>query len=108
MSEIGPDVRGCYAGKRFAAGPVSLLSGLNPDPSALVMYFFAIAVFASCRLPLRKGLRGVWLAFAVLVVASKIILPIIRAEGIRCATALRLFCSSMLLALAFAMGVAAA
>ena len=73
------------AGKRFAAGPVSLLSGLNPDPSALVAYLLAIAVFASCRLPLRKGLRGVWLAFAVLVVACKIILPIIQAEGIRCA-----------------------
>jgi squalene monooxygenase len=65
---------------------VSLLSGLNPDPSALVTYFFMIAVFAMGRLPLRKGLRGVWLAVMVLIVACKIILPIIYKEGIRRAT----------------------
>ena len=72
------------AGKRYAAGPVSLLSGLNPDPSALVTYFFMIAVFGMGRLPYRKGLRGIWLALMVLVVACKIIFPIIRAEGVRC------------------------
>ena len=34
----------------YSAGPVSLLSGLNPRPSILVMHFFAVAVFGVGRL----------------------------------------------------------
>lgn len=34
----------------YSAGPVSLLSGLNPRPSVLVMHFFAVAVFGVGRL----------------------------------------------------------
>lgn len=64
-------------------GPISLLSGLNPKPSVLVMHFFMVALYGCGRLPLRKGLRGVWLAVMLLVVAINIILPIIRAEGFR-------------------------
>lgn len=63
---------------------MSLLSGLNPQPSDLVRHFFSVAVFGMTRLPLRKGLYGIWLAFMLLVTAVKIILPIINSEGIRC------------------------
>ena len=70
-------------GGKYAAGPVSLLSGLNPSPNALVTYFFMIALFGMGRLPWRRGFYGLWLAVMVLVVAVKIIVPIIQAEGIR-------------------------
>lgn len=73
------------AGGKYAAGPVSLLSGLNPSPNALVTYFFMIALFGMGRLPWRRGVYGLWLAVMLLVVAVKIIVPIIQAEGIRCA-----------------------
>lgn len=71
----------------YSTGPVSLLSGLNPRPSVLVMHFFMVALFGCARLPFRKGLRGIWLALALLVVAVRIIWPIIQAEGIRYAAA---------------------
>ena len=38
----------------YSAGPVSLLSGLNPRPSVLVMHFFAVAVFGVGRLLLPR------------------------------------------------------
>lgn len=34
----------------FSAGPVSLLSGLNPRPLSLVLHFFAVAVYGVGRL----------------------------------------------------------
>jgi hypothetical protein len=37
-------------GGQCASGPVSLLSGLNPSPSALVMHFFSVALFGVGRL----------------------------------------------------------
>ena len=37
-------------GGKCASGPVSLLSGLNPSPSALVMHFFSVALFGVQRL----------------------------------------------------------
>lgn len=46
--------RACFdylrLGGWYSAGPVSLLSGLNPRPSVLVMHFFAVAVFGVGRL----------------------------------------------------------
>lgn len=43
----------------YSAGPVSLLSGLNPRPSVLVMHFFAVAIFGVGRLLLpRPTLRS--------------------------------------------------
>lgn len=72
------------AGGSHSSGPVALLSGLNPQPSSLVAHFFMVALFGMGRLPLKRGLYGVWLSFMLLVVAVKIILPIICAEGIRC------------------------
>eukprot|EP00892_Ulva_mutabilis_P010190 jgi/Ulvmu1/7543/UM037_0087.1 len=70
-------------GGNHSSGPVALLSGLNPQPSSLVAHFFMVALFGMGRLPLRKGLYGVWLSIMLLLVAIKIILPIITAEGIR-------------------------
>lgn len=37
-------------GGSCATGPVSLLSGLNPSPSLLVMHFFSVALFGVQRL----------------------------------------------------------
>jgi hypothetical protein len=37
-------------GNTCASGPVSLLSGLNPSPSLLVMHFFSVALFGVGRL----------------------------------------------------------
>eukprot|EP00877_Chromochloris_zofingiensis_P011908 jgi/Chrzof1/6971/Cz02g06030.t1 len=71
-------------GGMYSEGPVSLLSGLNPSPSVLVMHFFMVALYGVGRLLLpRPTLRGVWMSFALLVAASRIILPIIWAEGLR-------------------------
>ncbi|BDA46860.1 Squalene epoxidase 1 [Coccomyxa sp. Obi] len=67
----------------YSAGPVSLLSGLNPRPSVLVMHFFAVAIFGVGRLLLpRPTLRGVWMGVLLLWCAACIILPIIQGEGI--------------------------
>ena len=68
----------------YARGPISLLSGLAPRPSVLVAHFFAVAVYGVGRLLFpRPTLRGLRLAVALLVTACGIILPIIRAEGVR-------------------------
>lgn len=37
-------------GGACASGPVSLLSGLNPSPSLLVMHFFSVALYGVGRL----------------------------------------------------------
>jgi len=37
-------------GGNFSAGPVALLSGLNPRPLSLVLHFFAVAVYGVGRL----------------------------------------------------------
>ncbi|KAG2422456.1 hypothetical protein HXX76_016026 [Chlamydomonas incerta] len=67
-----------------AAGPISLLSGLNPRPSVLVQHFFRVALFGVGRLLLpRPSLRGLFMALALLAVACRIIFPIIWAEGVR-------------------------
>ncbi|EFJ48412.1 hypothetical protein VOLCADRAFT_74714 [Volvox carteri f. nagariensis] len=67
-----------------AAGPISLLSGLNPRPSVLVQHFFMVALFGVGRLLLpRPSLRGIYMAVALLAVACRIIFPIIAAEGVR-------------------------
>ena len=49
------------------AGPVSLLSGLNPRPSVLVAHFFMVAVYGIGRLLLpRPTLRGLWTGLLLL------------------------------------------
>ena len=68
----------------YAHGPISLLSGLRPRPSVLVMHFFAVACFGVGRLMLpRPTTRGLRLSLALLATACAIIWPIIRSEGVR-------------------------
>mmetsp|Transcript_26909 Transcript_26909/g.58754 ORF Transcript_26909/g.58754 Transcript_26909/m.58754 type:complete len:505 (-) Transcript_26909:910-2424(-) len=68
----------------YSAGPVSLLSGLNPKPSVLVMHFFMVALYGVGRLLTpRPTLRGLWMGILLLLGAARIIFPIIRAEGFR-------------------------
>lgn len=71
-------------GGEFANGPVSLLSGLNPRPLTLVCHFFAVAIFGVGRLlvPFPSPKR-MWIGARLISGASAIILPIIKAEGVR-------------------------
>ncbi|KAK7321618.1 hypothetical protein VNO77_32437 [Canavalia gladiata] len=71
-------------GGLFSQGPVSLLSGLNPRPLSLVLHFFAVAIFGVGRLlfPFPSPQR-LWIGARLISGASGIILPIIKAEGIR-------------------------
>jgi squalene monooxygenase len=71
------------AGGECAAGPMSLLSGLNPSPNTLVTHFFKIAFFAMKRILVRDKFHGIWLAVMILWVATNIIVPIILVEGVR-------------------------
>ncbi|MED6111044.1 Squalene epoxidase 1 [Stylosanthes scabra] len=65
-------------------GPISLLSGLNPRPLSLVAHFFAVAVYGVGRLvfPFPSPKR-IWIGARLISSASGIILPIIKAEGVR-------------------------
>ncbi|KAI4389502.1 hypothetical protein MLD38_001723 [Melastoma candidum] len=68
----------------FSNGPVSLLSGLNPRPLSLVLHFFAVAIYGVGRLifPFPSPKRA-WMGARLISGASGIILPIIKAEGVR-------------------------
>ena len=50
--------RACFdylrLGGWYSEGPISLLSGLRPRPSVLVMHFFAVAIFGVGRLLLPR------------------------------------------------------
>ncbi|KAL2317873.1 hypothetical protein Fmac_031749 [Flemingia macrophylla] len=71
-------------GGLFSEGPVSLLSGLNPRPLSLVLHFFAVAIFGVGRLLLPfPSPKRIWIGARLISGASAIILPIIKAEGIR-------------------------
>nr|QEV81980.1 Squalene monooxygenase [Prunella vulgaris] len=68
----------------FSDGPISLLSGLNPRPLSLFLHFFAVAVYGVGRLLLPyPSPKKLWLGARLLSGASGIILPIIKAEGVR-------------------------
>nr|AUD09558.1 squalene epoxidase 1 [Ononis spinosa] len=71
-------------GGLFSEGPVSLLSGLNPRPLSLVLHFFAVAIYGVGRLLLPfPSPKRIWIGVRLIASASGIILPIIKAEGIR-------------------------
>ncbi|XP_068343407.1 squalene epoxidase 3-like [Pyrus communis] len=71
-------------GGACSTGPVALLSGLNPRPLNLVLHFFAVAVYGVGRLLLPfPSPRRVWIGARLLLSASGIIFPIIKAEGVR-------------------------
>lgn len=68
----------------FSQGPVSLLSGLNPRPLSLVCHFFAVAIYGVSRLLLPfPSPKRMWIGGRLILSASRIILPIMKAEGIR-------------------------
>ncbi|CAN6703396.1 unnamed protein product [Malus baccata var. baccata] len=65
-------------------GPISLLSGLNPRPINLFLHFFAVAVYGVGRLMIPFPTpKRMWLGARLIVSASGIIFPIIKAEGVR-------------------------
>ncbi|RVW57578.1 Squalene monooxygenase [Vitis vinifera] len=67
-----------------SAGPVALLSGLNPRPLSLVVHFFAVAIYGVGRLLLPfPSLKRLWIGARLISAASSIIFPIIKAEGVR-------------------------
>ncbi|KAK7410108.1 hypothetical protein VNO78_00637 [Psophocarpus tetragonolobus] len=71
-------------GGLFSEGPVSLLSGLNPRPLSLVLHFFAVAIYGVGRLLLPfPSPKRIWIGVRLISSASGIILPIIKAEGVR-------------------------
>ncbi|XP_004501491.1 squalene monooxygenase SE1-like [Cicer arietinum] len=71
-------------GGLFSEGPVSLLSGLNPRPLSLVLHFFAVAIYGVGRLLLPfPSPKRLWIGIRLISSASGIILPIIKAEGVR-------------------------
>ncbi|KAF3786648.1 Squalene monooxygenase [Nymphaea thermarum] len=71
-------------GGACSSGPVALLSGLNPRPLSLVLHFFAVAIYGVGRLltPFPSP-RRLWIGARLILGASSIIFPIIKAEGFR-------------------------
>ncbi|XP_062082595.1 squalene monooxygenase SE1-like [Humulus lupulus] len=68
----------------FSIGPVSILSGLNPQPLSLVLHFFAVAIYGLGRLLLPfPSPKRMWIGARLISGASGIIFPIIKEEGIR-------------------------
>ena len=47
-------------GGMYSSGPISLLSGMNPRPSILVMHFFMVAIFGVGRCASVSAPRRVW------------------------------------------------
>lgn len=71
-------------GGACSRGPVALLSGLNPCPLSLVIHFFAVAMYGVGRLLVPfPSLSRLWMGVRLISGASSIILPIIKAEGVR-------------------------
>ncbi|CAL9074711.1 unnamed protein product [Musa textilis] len=68
----------------FSDGPVSLLSGLNPRPLTLVAHLFAMAIYGVGRLLLPfPSPKRMWIGARFISGASGIVLPLIKAEGVR-------------------------
>ena len=54
-----------------SAGPVALLSGLNPRPLSLVVHFFAVAVYGVGRLLLPfPSLKRLWIGARLILVCT--------------------------------------
>ncbi|WRX15160.1 Squalene epoxidase - like 7 [Theobroma cacao] len=68
----------------FSNGLSSLLSGLYPRPSSLAFHFFAMAVYGVGRLLLPfPSPNGIWTGAKLIWVASGILFPLIKSEGVR-------------------------
>ncbi|KAK0602055.1 hypothetical protein LWI29_029921 [Acer saccharum] len=71
-------------GGDFSNGPIALLSGLNPRPLSLVTHFFAVAIYGVGRLLLPfPSPKRMLIGARLILGASSIIFPIIKAEGVR-------------------------
>ncbi|KAJ1394792.1 Squalene epoxidase [Sesbania bispinosa] len=71
-------------GTMFSTGPMGLLSGLHPSPLSLVLHFFAVAIYGVGRLLLPfPSFKRMWIGARLILCASGIIFPIIKAEGVR-------------------------
>ena len=70
-------------GGACAAGPVRLLAGLAPSNSTLYAHFFSVALYGCRRLlfPFPTP-TNVALALRLLITATRIIAPLIAAEGV--------------------------
>ncbi|KAJ7968366.1 Squalene monooxygenase [Quillaja saponaria] len=67
----------------FSNGPISLLSGLNPQPLSLVLHFSAVAIYGVGRLLIPfPSPKRMWLGARLISGASGIIFPIIKTEGV--------------------------
>ncbi|XP_045815839.1 squalene monooxygenase SE1-like [Trifolium pratense] len=68
----------------FSNGPIALLSGLNPRPLILLLHFFGVAIYGVARLlsPFPSP-RRIWIGVRLILGALGIIVPIIKAEGVR-------------------------
>ncbi|XP_015893296.3 squalene epoxidase 1-like isoform X1 [Ziziphus jujuba] len=68
----------------FSSGPISILSGLNPCPWCLLLHFFAVVTYGVMRLLLPfPSPKRMWIGARMILGASGIIYPIIKAEGVR-------------------------
>lgn len=71
-------------GGTCSSGPVALLSGLNPCPLSLILHFFSVAIYGVGRLLLPfPSPKRIWIGIRLIVGASGIIFPILKAEGPR-------------------------
>ncbi|KAJ0100802.1 hypothetical protein Patl1_04838 [Pistacia atlantica] len=71
-------------GGGFTNGPIAILSGLNPRPLSLVSHFFAVAIYGVGRLLLPfPSPKRMLIGARLILDASSIIFPIIKAEGVK-------------------------
>ncbi|XP_031251372.1 squalene monooxygenase SE1-like [Pistacia vera] len=71
-------------GGGFTNGPIAILSGLNPRPLSLVSHFFAVAIYGVGRLLLPfPSPKRMLIGARLILDASSIIFPIMKAEGVR-------------------------
>ncbi|KAJ0101443.1 hypothetical protein Patl1_04852 [Pistacia atlantica] len=71
-------------GGGFTNGPIAILSGLNPRPLSLVSHFFAVAIYGVGRLLLPfPSLKRMLIGARLILDASSIIFPIMKAEGVK-------------------------
>lgn len=71
-----------FAGSMFSNGPLSLLSGLNPRPSVLIIHFFMVAFFGIGQQMQHPYPSKLWLSVRLLADAVSIIAPIVKDEGL--------------------------
>ncbi|KAF3434584.1 hypothetical protein FNV43_RR21669 [Rhamnella rubrinervis] len=67
-----------------SSGVMSILAGLNPCPWSLVFHFFALAIYGvMCLLLPFPSLKRLWIGSRLMLVASGILFPMIKDEGVK-------------------------